>query len=174
MTANDTAAKERIVSHLDFTPRTSKRVTWEQFEFTIEGPHLVRVTNASYGFLKDEHSYTVGVAERDGQLLPAECDCPADLHHDTDCKHKVALGLCGGSVVMQAAADYNPASGAEPRHDASTAAEKLRTDGGELETGQARSPLLDEPNHAECDCTELPGDFPCWPCVRYGRKELPE
>jgi hypothetical protein len=30
----------------------------------------------------------------------------------------------------------------------------------------------DETKPEECDCADL-GDFPCWPCVRMGRKELP-
>lgn len=25
-----------------------------------------------------------------------------------------------------------------------------------------------------CDCEELPGAFPCWPCVRSGRREISE
>ena len=157
MTANDSAADKSIVNQLDFTAQTSKRVTWEQFEFSVEGPHLVHVTNASYGYLKDDHTYRVGVAERDGQLIPAECNCPADRHHDPDCKHKVALALCGGPVVMQAAADYQPSEENESPQEVRTAADKLRTDGGESD-------------HEECDCEE----FPCWPCVQAGRREIPE
>ncbi|MFH5845236.1 hypothetical protein [Haladaptatus sp. CMAA 1909] len=30
----------------------------------------------------------------------------------------------------------------------------------------------DDAEPEECDCDGL-GDFPCWPCVRTGRKELP-
>jgi hypothetical protein len=30
----------------------------------------------------------------------------------------------------------------------------------------------DDTESAECDCDDLNG-FPCWPCVRTGRKELP-
>jgi hypothetical protein len=25
-----------------------------------------------------------------------------------------------------------------------------------------------------CDCAELSDDFPCWECVRTGRRDLPE
>jgi len=32
---------------------------------------------------------------------------------------------------------------------------------------------LDAPNCTECDCTAR-SDFPCWPCYRDGRKQLPE
>jgi len=89
--------------HLDYTPRTLKRVEWE---FTVIGPHLIEVTNASYGFEKDDHSYTVGVAVRDGVAVPSECECPADTHHDTDCKHKTALAIVGGPTVLNAAVDF--------------------------------------------------------------------
>lgn len=162
MTANDSAADKSIVNQLDFSTRTGKRVAWEQFEFTVDGPHLVRVTNASYGYLKDDHSYTVGVADRDGQLIPVECNCPADRHHDSDCKHKVALALCGGPMVMQAAADYQLSGSNEVPQGVRTAADKLRADGGDS--------ALYESNHKECDC----GTFPCWPCVQAGRREIPE
>ncbi|WP_458190955.1 SWIM zinc finger family protein [Haladaptatus sp. NG-WS-4] len=30
----------------------------------------------------------------------------------------------------------------------------------------------DETEPEDCDCEGL-GDFPCWPCVRMGRKDLP-
>ena len=173
MTANTTAADKSIVTELDFTSRTGKRVAWEAWEFAIEGPYLVRVTNAAYGYLKDDHSYTVGVAERDGQLIPSECECPADVHHESDCKHKVALAVCGRAVVMQSAVDYEPSGDTEARQNASTAAEKLRTDGGTAAQEGEDSPL-DAPEHTECDCDELSDDFPCWPCVRDGKKELPE
>ncbi|GAA5049469.1 SWIM zinc finger family protein [Haladaptatus pallidirubidus] len=33
-------------------------------------------------------------------------------------------------------------------------------------------PSEDEDDAEDCDCDGL-GDFPCWPCVRTGRKELP-
>lgn len=55
-------------------------MTWEAWEFTVEGLHKVEVTNASYGFEKDDHSYIVGVKERDGQVIPAECGCEADRY----------------------------------------------------------------------------------------------
>lgn len=174
MTANTSAADKSIVTELDFTSRTGKRVAWETWEFTIEGPYLVRVTNAAYGYLKDDHQYTVGVAERDGQIIPAECECPADLHHDSDCKHKIALAACGGVTVMQAAVDYEPSGDTKARQNVSTAADKLRTDGGTATASEGGNHTLDASKHAECDCAELAGDFPCWPCVRDGKRELPE
>lgn len=104
METNNSAAEKRIVEELNFGAKTAKRVGWEQFEFSIESPHLVRVTNASYGFEKDDHSYLVGVEVRDGTPVPAECECPANKYNEEyDCKHKVALATVGGSTVLDAA-----------------------------------------------------------------------
>jgi hypothetical protein len=107
MQANDTTAEKRTaVEHLNFGAKTTKRVTWEAWEFTVVGPHQVEVTNASYGFLKDDHSYTVGVEEHDEVTVPVECGCPADRHReDYACKHRVALATVGGPTVMDAALD---------------------------------------------------------------------
>jgi hypothetical protein len=138
-------------TNLNFGRKTAKRVAWEAWEFTIIGPHLVEVTNASYGYLKDDHTYTVGVEDRDGAGVPAECDCPADIHHDADCKHKVALATIGGPTVLNAAINFeNPAPPSDSNRD--TIGDKLRADGG-----------------CDCDISE----FPCWPCYRNGRRELP-
>jgi hypothetical protein len=107
--------KRTAVEHLRFGAKTAKRVTWEDWEFTVAGPHLVRVTNASYGYLKDEHAYLVGVEERDGLAVPAECECPADLYSDDyDCKHKVALATVGGPTVLNAALEADLPSEALP------------------------------------------------------------
>ncbi|MFH5802075.1 SWIM zinc finger family protein [Haladaptatus sp. CMAA 1911] len=42
------------------------------------------------------------------------------------------------------------------------------TDDGTLDA----FPSEDDAEPEDCDCAGL-GDFPCWPCVRTGRKELP-
>ncbi|WP_435130260.1 SWIM zinc finger family protein [Halobaculum sp. D14] len=102
-TTSRTGEKRTAVEQLSFGSRTGKRVAWESWEFTVVGPHLVEVTNASYGYLKDEHSYVVGVEKRGGIALPAECECPADVHREPDCKHKVALATVGGPTVLKAA-----------------------------------------------------------------------
>ena len=109
-TTSRTGEKRTAVEHLEYTPRTLKRVEWESWEFTVVGPHLIEVTNASYGFEKDDHAYTVGVEVRDGVAIPAECECPADVHHDSDCKHKTALAIVGGPTVLNAAVDFEGSS----------------------------------------------------------------
>lgn len=147
--------QKHIVEQLDFSPETTKRVTWEAWEFTIVGPNLVDVTNASYGYLKADHTYTVGVEERDGVVLPAECDCPADMHREQDCKHKVALATVGGPTVLNAACAFE---GPTPRADTdcTTVADKLRADGG------APSEVCPNGNKR---CEGPDGEaFPCYDC----------
>lgn len=158
-----------LLDHLDFSNRTAKRVAWEAWEFTVEGPYLVRVTNAAYGYLKDDHSYVVGIEDRGGILVPAECECPADVHHDKDCKHKLALATVGGPVVIQAAADYEPPAELDAERPI-TAADKLRADGGTQSVDAGDPGPSAEEERPECDCAVLSGAFPCWPCYRDGLK----
>ena len=137
---------------------------------------MVRVTNAFYGFEKADHSYLVGVEDCDGVLVPAECECPADKYNeDYDCKHKVALASVSGSVVLEASVNFPTLKGNPERSNASTVADKLRADGGATTEGAGgKSKPLDALVPEECDCAGLSNDFPCWPCVKDGRKELRE
>jgi len=139
MTEHNSAVKKRTaVDQLSFDGRTAKRVGWEAFEFTIVGPHQVEVTNASYGCEKGDHTYTVGVEKRGGIPAPAECECPADLHRESDCKHKVALATIGGPVVLNAAVDYEDTGELSVRDEnVPTVADKLQTDGGTANDGEA-------------------------------------
>jgi len=167
MTENASAADKRIVEELNFGAKTAKRVGWEAWEFTVESPHLIRVTNVSYGFEKDDHSYLVGVEDRDGLLVPAECECPADKYNEEyDCKHKVSLATVGGPVVLQAAVDCPTPSVDTERTTSKTLKEQSRTDGGTIiEEASDSSRPLNEEEHRECDCDDLPDTFPCWNCV---------
>ncbi|WP_348609989.1 SWIM zinc finger family protein [Halobaculum rarum] len=171
MTEHNSAVDKSVVNELDFGARTVKRVTWEAFEFTIVGPHQIEVTNASYGFEKDDHTYTVGVEEREGRAVPAECSCPADIHREPDCKHKVAVAAIGTSVVLQAALDYPTPTVDAGETTSQTLKEQLRADGGTITD---ESPSLYESEPDECDCDDLHHNFPCWPCVRDGKRELPD
>lgn len=160
MHQNETAEENSIVDQLDFTARSSKRVSWEAWEFVIPAPFQVEVTNASYGYLKDEHRYTVGIDERDGTLVPSECDCPSDLHREEDCKHKLAVATIAGPPVLEAARTATTGQNREePRTATETVAEKLRADGGTIS--------FEEP----CACEDDPE--PCVDCYIEGRRELP-
>ncbi|GGI95013.1 hypothetical protein GCM10008995_01530 [Halobellus salinus] len=171
MSDNDTTADKSIVEELNFGTKTSKRATWEAFEFSIEAPHLVRVTNASYGVEKDEHSYLVGVEDREGLLTPAECECPADQYNEEyDCKHKVALGTIGGPVVLEASVEFQTESVDTDHSNTSTLSEKLRADGGE-------SNRLNAEKREEClngseMCPGPNGDsLPCFPCYQSSEEQ---
>lgn len=157
-----TTADKRIVEELNFGSKTAKRVGWEAWEFAVEGPHLVRVTNASYGFQKADHSYLVGVEDREGLLVPAECECPADKYNEEyACKHRVACATTAGPLVLQAAVDYDIEG--EERPDSMTVADRLRADGGTVSEGC--------PEGNEC-CDGPDGEsFPCYDCydVEEGR-----
>lgn len=164
------SSEKRIVEQLSFGAKTAKRVGWEAFEFTVESPHLVRVTNASYGVEKDDHSYLVGVEERDGLPVPAECGCKADQYRDDyDCKHKVALATVAGPVVLNAAVESdNGAAALSERDSASitTVADKLQTDGGTL-------PIVDNIEACRNGNTHCNGsnsdELPCFDCFEVGR-----
>jgi hypothetical protein len=54
------------------------------------------------------------------------------------------------------------------------AAVENATDDGRLTAFPSEDDEMDEDDAepAECDCDSL-NDFPCWPCVQAGRKELP-
>lgn len=120
---------------------------------------LVEVTNASYGFQKDDHSYTVGVEKRGGLAVPAECACPADKYNEEyDCKHKMALATVGGPTVLNAAIDFDDSAPRSSRSDTETAADKLRAEGGD----------------DECDCSDWDDDLPCADCYISGKREFPE
>ncbi|QKY21197.1 SWIM zinc finger family protein [Halolamina sp. CBA1230] len=165
-----TTADKRIVEELQFGAKTAKRVGWEAWEFSVEAPHLVRVTNASYGFEKEDHSYLVGVDDRGDVVVPAECGCKADRFRDHyDCKHKVALATIGGPVVLQAAVDVEssaPALSVQERDDVTTVADKLQTDGGSV----AVDADSDSCRHGDDRCDGPNGEgLPCFPCFEVGR-----
>ncbi|MFD1586766.1 SWIM zinc finger family protein [Halorientalis brevis] len=132
------------LDRLDFPTRVAKRAQYEAFEFAVIDDG-VRVRNCSHADPAD-HEYTVTV--QDG--LPTACTCPADERFDGACKHRVAVAI--RSPVLDAARTTPVAA-----------------DGGQASDGSENAgPEID------CDCGELPGEFPCWECVRTGRKAMPE
>ncbi|WP_218962307.1 SWIM zinc finger family protein [Halorubrum persicum] len=168
MRQNTSASEKRIVEQLDFGPKTAKRVAWETWELTVVGPYQVEVTNASYGFEKDDHAYVVGVDERDGVPVPAECECPADVHRERDCKHKVALATVGGPVVLNAALafenDAAPSSDGLP-DSATTGADALKTDGGIAAVASQSDESADTCPNGDERCPGPDGDdLPCFDC----------
>lgn len=134
---------------LDPPNRILKRAQYESFAFSlVEGGVCVR--NESHQTPTD-HEYRVTVS--DG--IPTRCECPADGVSDHPCKHRVAVAVRPRILelvdTMQAVADAD---------DRSAPACPLNGPGAA--------------NNRTCDCAALPDDFPCWECVRTGRRELPE
>jgi len=131
---------------LEFDEQIAKRAQWEAYEFRILGDDDVEVVNGSHDE-PEEHTYTVHF-EGDA---PADCTCPAWEYQDGACKHMVAVAI------------------REPILEAVTSEPSMRADGGmAVEEGSA-----DNSDEEECECEGL-GGFPCWPCVRDGRRNFPE
>jgi len=129
---------------LECDEQVEKRAQWEAFEFTVLGDGDVEVVNGSHSDA-DDHTYTVHVVGD----IPADCRCPAWEFQPGACKHMVAVAI------------------QEPVLEAVTDALTARTDGGTAVN------VATETDTDDCDCGELSGDFPCWPCVRNGRRDLP-
>lgn len=104
----------------------------------------VQVRNCSHAN-PAEHDYLVTIT--DG--LPTSCSCPADAHFEGACKHRVAVAI--------------------RRPVLSAANKQVVTDGG-----SKIEPASEDASSSEDDCEECFSDFPCWECVRTGRRELPE
>jgi len=138
-----------LFERLDPPDRVLKRAQYEAFEFSLLDSD-VRVRNGSHQNPAD-HEYRVTVV--DG--VPATCDCPADTAYDGPCKHRVAVAI-------------------RPRIlDIATKMRAVADGGGTTDNGGVTD-HSDDADTTQCDCPELPDDFPCWECVRTGRRDLPE
>ncbi|QLH76950.1 SWIM zinc finger family protein [Halosimplex rubrum] len=138
------------LNQLEFSSRIAKRAQYEAFEFTLvsEG---VQIRNGSHEH-PGEHEYLV----RSDDGVPASCTCPADEHYEGACKHRVAVAI-RRPLVDAIATKVDP--------------KVVAPDGGRIDTPADPSengPVSDE------ECSECLDDFPCWECVRTGKKPLPE
>ena len=174
--------QKRIVQELTFDGQTSKRVRWTEWEFCIAAPQQIRVTNASYGSEQADHTYTVTVGEHDEQdvAVPLHCDCPADHYEDDDCKHKVAVAVWGGPVLLGAAMAF-----ASARDDSEDLSTPVMTDGGqqvvdagrdrdvEPERARERERYARAPAHdREARADALGLECPAW-CNGFASESLP-
>ena len=129
---------------IDASPRVLKRAQYEALEFSLwDGGILVR--NESHANPR-EHEYQITI--KDGR--PVECSCPADANYEGACKHRTAVAL---------------------RRPILTAAHEMRarTDGGR----RPESSFEQGDSGEECACERLHEGFPCWECVRTGKRRLP-
>lgn len=86
------------LSALEFDASTAKRAQYEAFDFELAAPGLVTVRNESHANA-DEHSYRVNVEDS----VPIACECPADMYHESACKHRVAVTI--RKPVLEAASE---------------------------------------------------------------------
>lgn len=177
------------LDRLDTTTRILKRAQYEAFAFE-RCQAGVRVRNESHA---DPSAHTYVVTVRAG--LPTACTCPADVRRDAACKHRVAVairppvlaadgggGRCDQSVPDAEEAEAAPSDppadrrdrrtgDAEPDRENSSTGTADTERAGDAATASSADTTDDRP--ADCDCAALSGAFPCWPCVRAGRRTLP-
>lgn len=155
--------KRTAVEHLQFGSKTAKRVGWEDWEFTVFGPNQLQVTNASYGYLKDDHSYVVEVEDRNGVAVPTKCECPADQYNDDyACKHRVAAATVGGETVLEAAVTFDSPAPASSDSSPGSRRSELKADGGTVTPKQEPEDTC--PNgYRGCDGPES-DSLPCFAC----------
>lgn len=133
-----------LCEDLNPTNRVLKRAQYEAFAFSLLDGD-VRVRNGSH---QDPANHDYHVTIVDG--VPTACECPADRKYDTPCKHRVAVAI-------------------RPRILDFVTKVQAVTDGGTTADEQYDSAESDQ-----CECDKLGGEFPCWNCVRTGRKKLSE
>lgn len=167
MRTNDkTAEKRTVVDQLSFDTKTTKRVAYSQWEFTIVGPFEIEVCNASYGYLKDEHTYRVMIDEAG---IPVSCTCKGFKHYHGPNgrvgKHMLAVATVGGQTLLDVAREFLPHSTLSAETDTETAAEKLKTDGGAMTT--EAEPETCPNGEPYCDGPKS-DDLPCFDCFERG------
>jgi hypothetical protein len=146
------------LNKLEFTTRVAKRAQYEAFEFSLL-PEGVQVRNGSHEH-PSEHEYLVGI---DGGV-PASCTCPADEHYDRACKHRVAVAI--RRLLLDAVGEADGPQSVTADGGRVTSPVEEKPDADPLQDGRTA--------HDDVECSECIGEFPCWECVRTGRKELPE
>ncbi|WP_436932440.1 SWIM zinc finger family protein [Halosimplex halobium] len=148
------------LERLEFSTRVAKRAQYEAFEFSlVDGG--IRVRNGSHPDPSD-HEYRVRVDEG----VPATCECPADEQYEGACKHRVAVAIrrplldAVTSDSRSVAADGGRVGASGPHSDGPTDGQPAGDDAVSDATA--------------AHCAECLDEFPCWDCVRTGRKELPD
>ena len=137
-----------LLDRLAPTNRVLKRAQYEAFAFALVDGN-VQVRNESH---PGSHNHEFRVTIQDA--VPVACKCPADEAYDGPCKHRVSVAI-------------------RPRILEVVATVQLVADGGRnVDDHPPSAGPADDPPEG-CDCDDL-GAFPCWECVRTGRRDLPE
>ena len=92
----------------------------------------------------------------------SRCDCPDAVHNldaTEQCKHERRVGYASGEIPIP---EWVNVGAIDSQIGVHTEMNLVRaaTDGGI--------------SADKCDCAKLSDNFPCWPCVRDNKKELPE
>jgi len=139
---------QSLLERLSPTNRVLKRAQYEAFAFSLyDGDVLIR--NESH-LNPADHEYRVTVV--DG--IPTTCECPADKRFEGPCKHRTAIAI--RPTILDVATQM-----------------QLVADGGVTTESTPLDPE-DDTEVEECDCQYLTDDFPCWECVKTGRRDLPK
>ncbi|QLH81301.1 SWIM zinc finger family protein [Halosimplex pelagicum] len=155
------------LEQLEFPSRVAKRAQYEAFEFTLSSNGVV-VRNGSHAN-PAEHEYLVTVEDS----VPAICECPADKQYDSACKHRVAVAIRRPLLDAIAVTDESQPVAADGGQVTSSVGESDTENDSVTNTrpGSSQSALASPDDE---DCPECLDDFPCWECVRTGRRDLPE
>ncbi|PSP55995.1 hypothetical protein BRC82_03240 [Halobacteriales archaeon QS_1_67_19] len=185
-----------VLDQLESVPSTTtlKRARWEAFEFTVCPNGVINVRNASYGPDATGHAYSVRL---DDAGVPTACSCPHYEHRDASCKHIVAVASTDAvRMAAQVARNLNTEPASPATREISATPDdmpQVMTDGGRDQRQMTFAgvwhpaqltltmTVTDDPDDGddtddvpdECMCDGLSDDFPCWPCYRAGRKDLP-
>jgi hypothetical protein len=162
MQTNETGRQKRAVEQLTFGTKTSKRVSYSEWEFTVVAPFEIEVCNASYGYLKDEHIYRVMIDE---QGIPVSCTCPGFKHYHgpngNAGKHMLAVAAIGGQTLLDAAATFLPNVTPSEKIETTPIADRLKPDGGSLKADTEPETCLN--GNDRCGGPQS-DELPCFAC----------
>lgn len=160
MTINAKAAdKSTVLNSLAHDTKTAKRIAYSQWEFTIAGPFEIKVCNASYGYLRDEHTYRVMIGEAG---TPVSCSCKRFKHYHNPNgragKHILAVATVSGQTSLDAAREFSLHSTPSGATNVKIVVEKMKTDGRLMttkpdpETCPNGEPYCDDPESYDLPC----------------------
>lgn len=104
--------------------------------------------------------------------LKGRCTCPDHEYREVRCKHIRRVAFATGKRPIPAWVNADEVDTQLGEHVEETPKVAV-TDGGVTLEEFAITDERDDDRPEDCDCAELSGDFPCWLCVRDGRRDLP-
>ena len=145
------------LDRLDAPNRIIKRAQYEALTFELLETNIL-VRNESHAD-PENHEYLVVL--EDG--LPVSCTCLADEHYENACKHRVAVAMRRPIIDFAREAKLVADGGSKTRENQRGASLRAESDVDQ----KAATEDADD-----CDCDDLPDEFPCWECYRAGRRQF--